>query len=81
MKGYDSSVYEKMSVAVDLLVFTIEDNKLKILLIERSEDPFKNALALPGVFVGIDETLGDWHKIHIADGNTGWLQASDLTII
>lgn len=34
-----------------------------------------------GTKVGIDETLGDWHKIHIADGNTGWLQASDLTII
>ena len=48
-----------MSVAVDLLVFTIEDDRLKILLIERSEDPFKNAYALPGVFVGIKETLDD----------------------
>ena len=59
MKGYDSSKYEKMSVAVDLLVFTVDDGKLKILLIERSEDPFKNALALPGVFVGVNETLDD----------------------
>lgn len=59
MKGYDSSLYEKMSVAVDLLVFTIEDDRLKILLVERSEDPFKNAFALPGVFVGINETLDD----------------------
>ena len=59
MKGYDSSIYEKMSVAVDLLVFTVEDDRLKILLIERSEDPFKNALALPGVFVGVNETLDE----------------------
>ena len=59
MKGYDSSQYEKMSVAVDLLVFTIENDRLKILLIERSEDPYANVSALPGVFVGIKETLDD----------------------
>lgn len=34
-----------------------------------------------GTKVGIDETLGDWHKIHIADGNTGWVAATDITII
>ena len=34
-----------------------------------------------GTKVAIDETLGDWHKIHIADGNTGWLQTTDITII
>ena len=28
MKNYDSSKYEKPSVAVDLLVFTIEDEKI-----------------------------------------------------
>lgn len=59
MEGYDSSLYEKMSVAVDLLVFTIEDDKLQLLMIEREEEPFANMLALPGVFVGIDETLDD----------------------
>ena len=62
MKGYDSSQYEKMSVAVDLLVFTIENDRLKILLIERSEDPYANVSALPGVFVGIKETLDDAAK-------------------
>ena len=56
-KDYDSSKYEKMSVAVDLLVFTIEDDRLKLLMIEREEEPFAGQLALPGVFVGIDETL------------------------
>ncbi len=57
MEGYDSSLYEKMSVAVDLLVFTIEDDRLKLLMVKRSEEPYKNVMALPGVFVGIKETL------------------------
>ncbi len=57
MKDYDSSIYEKMSVAVDLLVFTIENNRLKCLVVEREEEPFAGMVALPGVFVGIDETL------------------------
>ena len=34
-----------------------------------------------GTPVAIDETLGDWHKIRIADGNTGWVESSDITII
>ncbi len=59
MAEYDSSMYEKMSVAVDLLVFTIEEDRLKLLMIERSEDPFAKMPALPGVFVGINETLDD----------------------
>ena len=56
MEGYDSSKYEKMSVATDLLVFTVEDDKLKILLVERSEEPFKNA------FVQFLYFLIDWYK-------------------
>lgn len=34
-----------------------------------------------GTKVTIDETLGEWHKIHIADGNTGWVSANEVTII
>jgi 8-oxo-dGTP diphosphatase len=59
MEKYDSSIYEKLSVAVDLLVFTIENDALKILMVERSEAPFANMPALPGVFVGINETLDE----------------------
>ncbi len=57
LTDYDSSQYKKMSVAVDLLVFTIEEGRLKILMIEREEEPFAGQPALPGVFVGINETL------------------------
>lgn len=34
-----------------------------------------------GTKVDVEETLGDWHKIHIADGNTGWLTDADITVI
>ena len=59
MKRYDSSLCEKMSVAVDLLIFTIDDDKLQLHMIEREEKPYAGMLALPGVFVGIDETLDE----------------------
>ena len=45
------------SVAVDLLVFTIEEDRLKILTIRRQYPPFAGFRALPGVFVRADETL------------------------
>ncbi len=59
MKKQASSLHEKMSVAVDLIVFTIEDDKLQLLMIEREEKPFAGMLALPEVFVGKDETLDE----------------------
>ena len=45
------------SVAVDLLVFTIEEDRLKILTIRRQYPPFEGQRALPGVFVRDVETL------------------------
>lgn len=59
LQQYDSSMFEKPSVAVDVLIFTIEDDTLKMVMVERSEFPYKGCLALPGVFVGIDESLED----------------------
>lgn len=34
-----------------------------------------------GTKVAIDETLGAWHKIRIADGNTGWVEDNEITIL
>lgn len=62
MKSYNKELYDKPSVAVDLLVFTIEDDRLKIVLVKRDEQPFKDQIALPGVFVKMDETLDDAAK-------------------
>lgn len=43
-------------VTVDVVLFTIENDQLKVLVINRANDPFKGAPALPGGFVHKDET-------------------------
>lgn len=43
--------------SVDCVIFGFDKGELKILLIERGEDPFINHLALPGNIVGEDEDL------------------------
>lgn len=57
LKSYDAAQYEKPSVAVDLVLLTILDGKLQVLLTQREEYPFQGCLALPGAFVGMEETL------------------------
>lgn len=47
----------EIKVTVDAIIFTIDDNKLKILLIKRKNPPFQNMYALPGGFVNHDEEL------------------------
>lgn len=51
--------YPRPSVTVDLVIFTIAANDLQVLLIRRDLEPFKGQWALPGGFVGIDESLED----------------------
>lgn len=54
--------YPQPSVTVDLVVFTIKDNMLKILLIKRDVEPFKGTWAIPGGFVKMEESLEDAAK-------------------
>jgi len=51
------SDYPRPAVTVDLVIFTIADDTLKVLLIKRGLAPFEGKWALPGGFVGIDESL------------------------
>lgn len=53
----DIKTFEKPSVAVDLLVFTIKDGELQVVLVKRGIEPFKDSWALPGGFVHIDESV------------------------
>jgi 8-oxo-dGTP diphosphatase len=48
---------ENPLVTVDIIVFTIAENTLKVLLIKRLLDPFAGMWALPGGFVRQNETL------------------------
>lgn len=54
--------YEKPSVTVDMVIFTIQDKSLKVLLVKRNLEPFKDKWAIPGGFVRIDESLEDAAK-------------------
>lgn len=56
MYQYD---YPHPAVTTDIVIFTIRDDRLKLLLIRRGAEPFKGKWALPGGFVGIDESLED----------------------
>jgi len=46
-------------VTVDAVVFSFRDDKAKVLLIKRKNEPFKGKWAVPGGFVDIDEELED----------------------
>jgi len=48
---------EKPSVTVDIIIFTIKENDLKVLLVKRNIVPFKDVWALPGGFVLKNESL------------------------
>jgi 8-oxo-dGTP diphosphatase len=47
----------KLLVTVDIVLFTIRDRRLRLLLIRRLAKPFENRYALPGGFVGEEESL------------------------
>lgn len=68
LKNYQVEKYEKPSVTVDVVAFTITeeseknyrkntDKKLKVLLMKRNDFPFHGRWALPGGFVGLREDL------------------------
>ena len=54
---YDPHDYPPFAVTVDVAVFTIRDDALHVLLIQRGGEPYLGAWALPGGFVRPDEDL------------------------
>ncbi len=49
--------YPRPSVTVDVIIFTLRENDLQALLVKRGHPPFEGMWAIPGGFVGIDESL------------------------
>lgn len=56
---YDPSRYDRPSATVDMLIFTILENKLKLLMVKRSDHPCIGQWALPGGFVNMNESLDE----------------------
>lgn len=57
LAAYDASEFPHPSVAVDVAIVTVDSGRLKALLVQRDEHPFRNHWALPGGFVGMRESL------------------------
>ncbi len=51
--------YPRPSVSTDVVVFSVVNDRLSILLIERRHPPYQGMWALPGGFVNLDESLED----------------------
>ena len=61
------SQYELPLVTVDIVVFTVQDDRLKVLLIQRKRDPFKHMWAIPGGFIHMEESLKEAAVRHLRD--------------
>ena len=70
LTAYDASKFERPSVTVDMLVFTVTDEEkenyrklpkkvLRLLMIKRGDHPFIGQWALPGGFVNMNESLDE----------------------
>lgn len=54
--------FKNISVTVDIVIFTIQGNELKVLLVKRDVEPFKGKWAIPGGFVRVEESLEEAAK-------------------
>jgi len=70
LKDYNSDKFEKLSMTADILIFSVSNEestnyrktdkkKMSILLVKRTNYPFKDKWCLPGGFIGYDEELDD----------------------
>lgn len=59
VEPYDPTRYERPSVTVDVVIFTLWNRALHVLLVRRRHWPFEDQWALPGGFIGMDESLDD----------------------
>ena len=56
-ENYDPDQFDRPSVTVDVVIFSLVEDALKVLLIKRQAAPFAQMWAIPGSFVKIEESL------------------------
>lgn len=67
MDDYDPDAFDRPSVTVDLILTSVVDGAPAVLLHRRDAQPFAGCWALPGGFVGIDESLDSAARRVLAD--------------
>jgi 8-oxo-dGTP diphosphatase len=70
MSNTNYSEYEQPSVTVDLVIFTVNEEKLKVLLVKRAHEPFAGVWSIPGGFLKSGESL-DEAAIRVMQEKTG----------
>lgn len=55
--AYDPTRYERPAVTVDVVIFTLINQELHVLLVQRRHWPFEGFWAIPGGFINMDESL------------------------
>ena len=59
--------FPRPALTVDCVVFGLDEEDLKVLLIQRDLEPFRGQWALPGGFVRVDETLDQAARRELAE--------------
>lgn len=64
LQSYDPKAYSPVSVTADASIFTIINEELHVLIVKRSEHPFKDFYTLPGGFITGEQDVHE-HLIEI----------------
>jgi 8-oxo-dGTP diphosphatase len=54
---YDASTYDRPSVTIDVVIFSLIERELHVLLVQRKRWPYEGYWAIPGGFINMDESL------------------------
>jgi 8-oxo-dGTP diphosphatase len=64
---YDATQYERPSVTVDTVIFTLRSGELQVLLVQRKNWPYAGMWAIPGGFIHMDESLEEAARRELAE--------------
>ena len=73
---YDVTKYERPSVTIDMLIFNVDEGKLKLMLIQRKKPPYQDIWAIPGGFLNMHESILEAAKRELKEetGMSAYLQ-------
>lgn len=75
--GYDPRAFPPFAVTVDAVVLTVDEDRLKVLLVKRGGEPFRGRWALPGGFKTPRETLDEAVRRELSE-ETGFARSARL---